>query len=158
HIGLDGRRPHRPRVDKDGVEATRLEAVAHEPGLFRLGVERGDDDDGHGYLTVLGRFVTYITRVHKDRPARKRDRMPPLWGRLLRHAILTGIALAVVGHLLGRAFLFAQRVYAGGAYNPENERVLWQTPLVMAGLGIAMTVGMDLLFSFVRRPVRVTVT
>ena len=32
----------------------------------------------------------------------------------------------------GRAFLFAHRMYGGGAYDPANERVLWQTPLVMA--------------------------
>ena len=78
--------------------------------------------------------------------------MRPQWGRLLRHVLVTGIALAVIGHLLGRAFLFAHRVYGGGAHNPENERVLWQTPLVMATFGILLTAGLDLLFMFVRRP------
>jgi hypothetical protein len=84
--------------------------------------------------------------------------MRPIWGRILRHVAVTGIALAIVGHLLGRAFLVAQRVFGGGAADPENERVLWQTPLVMAGLGIALTIGMDLLVFFVRRPVQVSVT
>ena len=80
--------------------------------------------------------------------------MRPHWGRLLRHVVVVGIALAIIGHLLGRAFLFAHRVYGGGAYNTENERVLWQTPLVMAVLGIVLTAGMDLLVMFVRRPVQ----
>lgn len=84
--------------------------------------------------------------------------MKPLWGRLLRHAVIAGITLAIVGHVLGRAFLFAHKMYSGGAYNPENERVLWQTPLVMAAIGIVLTAGMDLLIAFVRRPVRVPVT
>ena len=79
--------------------------------------------------------------------------MRPQWGRLLRHVLMTGIALAVIGHLLGRAFLFAHRVYSGGAYNPENERVLWQTPLVMATFGILLTAALDFLILFVRRPV-----
>jgi hypothetical protein len=81
--------------------------------------------------------------------------MQPFWTRVIRHAAWTGISLAVIGYLLGRAFLFAHKLYAGGAYNSENERVLWQTPLVMAGFGIALTVGLDLLFGFIRRPVQV---
>ncbi len=81
--------------------------------------------------------------------------MRPLWGRLVRHAAITGITLAIIGYLLGRGFLFAHRLYGGGAYNPENERVLWQTPATMAGLGVALTAGLDLLFAFVRRPVQV---
>jgi hypothetical protein len=79
--------------------------------------------------------------------------MRPLWGRLVRHAAISGISLAVIGYLLARGFLFAHRLYGGSAYNPENERVLWQTPAVMAGLGMAMTAALDLLFAFVRRPV-----
>jgi hypothetical protein len=71
---------------------------------------------------------------------------------------MTGIALAVIGHLLGRGFLFAHRVYSGGAYNPENERVLWQTPLTLAVLGIVLTAGVDLFVMFLRRPVQVPAT
>ena len=83
--------------------------------------------------------------------------MRPLWGRLLRHTVLVGVSLAIIGYLLGRAFLVAHRIYGGGAYNPENERVLWQTPLTMAAIGIGLTGGMDLLFHFLRRA-RVPVT
>ncbi len=81
--------------------------------------------------------------------------MRPFWGRVARHAAWSGISLAVIGYLLGRAFLFAHKLYAGGAYNPENESVLWRTPLVMAGFGVALTVGLDLLFGFLRRPIPV---
>jgi hypothetical protein len=81
--------------------------------------------------------------------------MRPLWGRLVRHAAVSGVSLAVIGYVLGRAFLFVQRLYGGGAYNEENGQVLWQTPLVMAGLGIALTAGMDLLMAFIRRPMPV---
>lgn len=81
--------------------------------------------------------------------------MRPFWSRFVRHALLAGISLAVVGYVLGKAFLMTHRIYGGGAYNPENERVLWQTPLVMASLGILMTGSMDLLTGFLRRPVPV---
>jgi hypothetical protein len=80
------------------------------------------------------------------------------WGRLGRHVAIVGIALAIIGYLLGRAFLFMHRVYGGGAYNPENERVLWQTPLVMAGLGVGLTASIDLLMMFLRRAVQVPIT
>jgi hypothetical protein len=80
--------------------------------------------------------------------------MRPFWGRLVRRALGVGIPLAIIGYVLGRAFLFAHRTYGGGAYNPENERVLWQTPVVLAGLGIAVTLGLDLLYSLVRRSVQ----
>ena len=78
--------------------------------------------------------------------------MTPFWKKTTRHMAVVGVSLAIVGHLLGRAFLFAHEAYAGGAYNPENERVLWQTPLVMAVIGIAMTVGMDFIFGRRQRP------
>ena len=70
--------------------------------------------------------------------------MRPFWGRFLRHAAAVGISLAVIGHLLGRAFLFVHKVQSGGAYVAENERVLWQTPLVMATFGILLTGVLDL--------------
>ena len=84
--------------------------------------------------------------------------MRPFWGRFVRHAIAVGVSLAIIGHLLGRAFLFAHRVYGGGAYNPENERVLWQTPLVMATFGILLTAVFDLLVLLLRRPGQVPAT
>jgi hypothetical protein len=84
--------------------------------------------------------------------------MRPFWGRLLRHVLAVGVSLAIIGHLLGRAFLFAHKVYSGAAYNPENERVLWQTPLVMATFGILLTAALDFLIFFVRRPIQVPVT
>jgi hypothetical protein len=80
--------------------------------------------------------------------------MRPSWGRVGQHVAIVGVSLGVIGYLLGRAFLFAHRMYGGGAYDPENERVLWQTPLVMAGIGIAMTASIDLLWLFLRRPVQ----
>jgi hypothetical protein len=43
-------------------------------------------------------------------------------------------------------------VYAGGADNSENERVLWQTPTVMAVLGILMCGGIELLRELFRKP------
>jgi hypothetical protein len=86
--------------------------------------------------------------------------MQPFWRRFARHAILVGISLAIIGYILGRGFLMAHRVFSGGAYNAENERVLWQTPLVMATLGILMTAVLDLLASAFRKraPVNVAAT
>ena len=81
--------------------------------------------------------------------------MRSFWGRFVRHALGVGIVLAIIGYVFGKAFLIAHRMYGGGAYNPENERVLWQTPVVMAALGILLTLGMDLLIHFLKRPVRV---
>ena len=83
--------------------------------------------------------------------------MRPFWARFLRHAAGVGITLGVIGYVLAQGFLMAHRVYAGGAYNPENERVLWQTPLVMATLGILMCGGLDLLTAAFRKPAPVTV-
>ena len=84
--------------------------------------------------------------------------MRPFWGRFLRHAAGVGITLAVIGYFLAQAFLSAHRTYSGGAYNPENERVLWQTPTVMAALGILMCGGIDLMGYFLRKPAPVAVT
>jgi len=78
--------------------------------------------------------------------------MRPLRGRLICHVAVSGISLALIGYLLARAFLFVHRVYGGGAYNPENEQVLWRTPATLAGLGMALTAGTDLLLALVRRP------
>jgi uncharacterized membrane protein YhhN len=83
--------------------------------------------------------------------------MRPFWSRFIRHAFLVGSSLAVVGFILGKAFLIAHRMYSGTAYNPENERVLWQTPLVMALLGISMTAFLDLAIGMFRKPVPVAV-
>lgn len=84
--------------------------------------------------------------------------MRPNWNRIVKHSVFVGVALAIAGYLLGKAFLIAHQMYSGGAYNPENERVLWQTPVVMATLGIAMTVGIDLVTGLFRRPVPASVT
>ena len=84
--------------------------------------------------------------------------MRPNWNRIIRHSLLVGVVLAIAGYLLGKAFLIAHRMYSGGAYNPDNERVLWQTPVVMATLGILMTVGVDLLTGLFRKPVPVSVS
>jgi H+/Cl- antiporter ClcA len=70
----------------------------------------------------------------------------------LRHAAVTGIALALIGYVLAQAFLYSHRIYSGGAYNADNERVLWQTPVVMATIGIVICGGLELLLSAVRRP------
>jgi Na+-driven multidrug efflux pump len=83
--------------------------------------------------------------------------MRPFWGRFLRHAAVVGISLAAIGYVLAQGFLMAHRVYAGGAYNAENERVLWQTPTVMAVLGILMCGGFDLLAVLFRKPAAVAV-
>ena len=72
--------------------------------------------------------------------------MNPFWKKTMIHMAMVGLSLAVVGHLLGRAFLMAHQMYSGGAYNPENERVLWQTPLVMSSLGVVMSGGLDFIF------------
>ena len=84
--------------------------------------------------------------------------MRPFWGRFVRNALAAGVSLAIIGHLLGRAFLFVQKVQSGGAYAVENERVLWQTPLVMATFGILLTAALDLLILFVRRPTQLPTT
>ncbi len=78
--------------------------------------------------------------------------MTPFWKKTIRHMAVVGVSLAVVGHMLGRAFLFAHEAFAGGAYNPENERVLWQTPLVMAVIGVALTIGLDFTIGGRRKP------
>lgn len=83
--------------------------------------------------------------------------MNPLWTKWLRRTLGVGLVLAILGFVLGKAFLMAHRIYAGDAYNVENERVLWQTPLVMAGLGMLLSGGMEALVLLLRRPVPVQV-
>jgi hypothetical protein len=84
--------------------------------------------------------------------------MRPFWKQFVRNAVIVGVSLAVVGYVLGRAFLIAHRINSGGLYVPENERVLWQTPVVMAAFGIGLTSVLSLLGAMVRRPVPVAVT
>jgi hypothetical protein len=81
--------------------------------------------------------------------------MRPQWGQLLRRTAIVGVSLAVIGYLLGRGFLLAHRIYGGEAYNADNERVLWQTPLMMALLGMTLTAGLELLLGVCRRPAAV---
>jgi uncharacterized membrane protein YhhN len=80
------------------------------------------------------------------------------WSRFIRHVIPVAISLAIIGYLLAHAFLLSHRMYAGGAYSESNERVLWQTPVVMAALGILMTFGLDLLAEVFRKRAPVPVT
>jgi high-affinity Fe2+/Pb2+ permease len=80
----------------------------------------------------------------------------PLPKRLLRHAFIVGVVLAVLGYGLGQAFLFAHRFYAGDSYNVENERVLWQTPLLMAAIGVLISMGMDVFANAFRKPAPIT--
>ena len=83
--------------------------------------------------------------------------MRPFWPRFLRHGLGVGISLASIGYCLGHAFLMSHRMYAPGAYNPDNERVLWQTPLVMATLGVLMTACLEFLAGLLRKPAPVAV-
>jgi|RhiMetdeSRZDD1v2_1073273.scaffolds.fasta_scaffold2259461_2 uncharacterized membrane protein YhhN len=84
--------------------------------------------------------------------------MRPFWSRIIRHSAGVGVSLAIIGYLLAHAFLISHRMYAAGSYNPDNERVLWQTPLVMAAMGIVMMAGIDLLSELVRKRAPVPVT
>ena len=83
--------------------------------------------------------------------------MRPFWGRFLRHAAGVGIALAVIGYVLAQGFLMAYQAQGGGAHNEGNDRVLWQTPVVMAAFGILMCGGFDLLAELFRKPAPVPV-
>ena len=82
--------------------------------------------------------------------------MRPMWGRLIRRTVMVGIALGVIGYILGQAFLLTHRMYSGGAYDPENERVLWQTPLVMALIGMGLSGGLEYVIGVCRKPIPVT--
>jgi hypothetical protein len=83
--------------------------------------------------------------------------MRPMWGQLIRRTAMVGVALAVIGYILAQAFLLVHRMYAGGAYNAENERVLWQTPLVMALIGMALSGGLEYVVGRCRKPAPVKI-
>ncbi len=83
--------------------------------------------------------------------------MSPFWGRIIRRTLAVGIVLAVIGFVLAKAFLMAHRVYSGGAYDAENERVLWQTPLTMALIGMLFSGGTEFLIGLVRKPAPVPI-
>jgi hypothetical protein len=80
--------------------------------------------------------------------------MSPFWARLIRRSVISASVLAVVGYLLGRAFLYAYRIQSGGSYNPENERVLWQSPLTMAALGFILTAITECIAEPFRKPAK----
>ncbi|HVK13134.1 MAG TPA: hypothetical protein VM597_30555 [Gemmataceae bacterium] len=84
--------------------------------------------------------------------------MRPQWGRLIRRTTFVGVSLAVIGYALAQGFLLVQRMYGGGAYLEENERVLWQTPLVMALLGMALCGALELAIGVCRKPAPATAT
>ena len=83
--------------------------------------------------------------------------MTPFWKKTTRHLLIVGISLGIVGHLFGRAFLIVQQMYSGGVTSPENDRVLWQTPLVMASIGLFLTFITDVVFTRLQKPVAVPV-
>jgi hypothetical protein len=80
--------------------------------------------------------------------------MSPFWGRTVRRSLFVSGSLAVVGYLLGQAFLFAYRIQGGGTPSPENERVLWQTPVTMGVLGLILTVGTEAVAEMFRKPAK----
>ena len=82
--------------------------------------------------------------------------MNPLWTKWLRRTLFVGGALACVGYGFAKAFLWAHHTYAGDSYNVENERVLWQTPLIMAGLGMVFSGGIEAMVMLYRKPLPVS--
>ena len=82
--------------------------------------------------------------------------MTPTWRRLIGRTVSVGIVLAVIGYVLAQAFLMSHRFYSGGAYNQDNERVLWQTPLTMALIGMLFSGGVECLVTLFRKPAALT--
>jgi hypothetical protein len=74
------------------------------------------------------------------------------WRKITRQTLFSGVALAGIGYGFGLAVIEIHRAFSDGAYNPENERVLWQTPLVMATLGVFLTGGLGILLGSARKP------
>lgn len=72
--------------------------------------------------------------------------------RLLRRSLLVVAVLGAMGYAFGQVFLMFTGFYSPTGDNPANQRVLWQTPLVMAGFGLVLTMVMEALaYAFRKR-------
>lgn len=83
--------------------------------------------------------------------------MSLFWSRTAKRALLVSLTLAAIGYVLGQAFLLAVRVQANIAPTPENEAVLWKTPVTMGLLGLIMTVGVEAFAELFRKPAKQTI-
>ena len=63
--------------------------------------------------------------------------------RLLRRTLIVALSLGIMGYLFAQTFLLFASFYAQGANDPANQRMLWQTPLTMAGFGLMLTFIME---------------
>lgn len=63
--------------------------------------------------------------------------------RLLRRSLLVVAVLGAMGYCFGQVFLMFASFYSPNGTDPANQRVLWQTPLVMAGFGLVLTLTME---------------
>jgi hypothetical protein len=79
--------------------------------------------------------------------------------RLLRRSLIVIFTLGTIGFLFGKVFLMFVSMYASNGADPGNQRVLWQTPLVMAGFGLILTFALEAVaFALRKRPSPVPVS
>jgi putative copper export protein len=64
--------------------------------------------------------------------------MRELGMRILKRSLPVAVVMAILGYLLANLFLWFHKIYGGSAYDPANERVLWEAPLRMAIFGVAL--------------------
>jgi hypothetical protein len=72
---------------------------------------------------------------------------------LIRRSLLVVLILGTMGYLFGQVFLMFLSYYSANGGDPANQRVLWQTPLVMAGFGLVLTFIMEAIgYALRKRP------
>ncbi len=76
--------------------------------------------------------------------------MSERWAKVLRRSIGAGISLAILGLAMAVFYIKMYEVYAGSAYDAQNESVLWRAPLTLGMAGFALTFILESCLAVVR--------
>lgn len=78
--------------------------------------------------------------------------MSERWAKVLRRSIGAGLSLAILGLAMAIFYIKMYEVYAGSAYDAQNESVLWRAPMTLGLTGLAITFVLEACLAAIRSP------
>ena len=76
--------------------------------------------------------------------------MSERWAKVLRRSTGAGITLAILGLAMAVFYIKMYSIYAGSAYDSQNESVLWRAPLTLGFAGFGFTFILESCLAIVR--------